>query len=378
MRLPPEFTLVAACCRWPPSPLRDAAVREAAVGVDWNRVAAVTRRHRVEGLVHDGLRRAGIPLPPDVAGPIASAAAAIARQNLGFASEAHRLNGLLESAGIRFLFLKGVTLNMLAYGTLALKKAADIDVVVEPDDYPEAIAAVREAGYRCIVPGEDADVAAIVAFSAHAKHSIWVRGGICLELHTSLVDSAAMLAGVTVASPRQEVAIAPQIALPTLAMDELFAYLVVHGATHAWSRLKWLADVAALLAGLGAESIEPVYRVSLALGAGRSGGQALLLCEQLLGLRLPTSLSRELNEDRAIRYLAGAARAAMLRGGDRELDEMMLGTASIHLSHLRLMKGLAFKLHELRRKLGAGDDDSIVAPLLAGPKWLLRRARRAG
>jgi hypothetical protein len=41
---------------------------------------------------------------------------------------------------------------------------------------------------------------------------------------------------------------------------------------------------------------------------------------------------------------------------------------------LRLKKGLAFKLHELRRKLGSGEGGS---PLLAAPKWLLRRARRA-
>src|SRR5206468_9642745 len=101
-----------------------------------------------------------------------------------------------------------------------------------------------------------------------------------LELHTSLVDSPAMLGGVSVASPLQQVAIAPGIVLPTLATDELFAYLVVHGATHAWSRIKWLADVAALLSGLPEKEIEPLYRRSLALGAGRSGGQALLLAHE--------------------------------------------------------------------------------------------------
>lgn len=374
LRLPPEFSLVAACCRWPPSPLREAAVREAGAGVDWLRVAAVTRRHRVEGLVHDGLRRAGVEVRGDVAGPLAAAAAAIARENLAFTAEAKRLNIALGAAGVRFLFLKGVTLNMLAYGTLALKKAADIDVAVDRADYPAAIAAVRDAGYRCHAPGPDAGTEEIVAWSARTKHSIWTRGAICLELHTSLVDSDRMLAGVGVSSPLQQVTIAPGIVLPTLAGEELFAYLVVHGATHAWSRLKWLADVAALLANLGPEAIEPLYRQSMALGAGRSGAQALLLAEQLLGVRLPPGLSRELNADGAVRYLAQVARNAMLRGGEKELDEMALGTAAIHFSHLRLKKGVAFKLHELRRKLGSGEGDS---PLLAAPKWLLRRARRA-
>ena len=377
MRLPPEFSLVAACCRWPPSPLREAAVRDAAAGVDWNRVAAVARRHRVEGLVHDGLRRAGVAPPGEIAAALAAAGAAIARENLAFAAEAHRLNGAFEAAGIRFLFLKGVTLNMLAYGTLALKKAADIDVVIEPADSEAAIASVQAAGYRCQAPGPDADTAEILAWSARAKHSIWTRGPICLELHTSLVDSERMLGGVGVSSPRQRVTIAPGIVLPTLATAELFAYLAVHGATHAWSRFKWLADVAALLTSLGPETIEPLYRRSIQLGAGRSGAQALLLAEQLLGLPLPPELSRELNGDRAVRYLARAACGAMLGGGEKELDEMVLGTAAIHLSHLRLKKGVAFKLHELRRKLGSGEGESLLSPLLAAPRWLLRRARRA-
>jgi hypothetical protein len=374
LRPPPEFSLAAACCRWPPSPSREAAIRAAASGIDWPRFAAVVARHRVEGLVHDGLRRAGIAPPPEIAARLAAAGTGIARENLLFAAEAHRLNGLLEAAGARFLFLKGVTLNMLAYGTLALKKAADIDVAVAPEDYPPAIGAVAAAGYRCVAPGPEPSLEEILAWSARTKHSIWTRGGICLELHTSLVDSGAMLGGVTVASPRQQVPIGPGIALPTLATAELFAYLAVHGATHAWSRLKWLADVAALLSQLGQDEIAPLYRRSLALGAGRSGAQALLLAEQLLGLRLPPALSEELRGDRGVRYLARAARAAMLRGGPKELDEMLLGTAAIHLSHLRLKKGLAFKLHELKRKLGSGEGGS---PLLAAPKWLLRRARRA-
>jgi hypothetical protein len=382
LRTPPEFSLVAACCRWPPSPRRDAAIREAeAAAPDWTRFAAMVARHRVEGLVHDGLRRAGVELPEAIAEHLAAAAAGIARENLHFAAEAHRLNGLLEAAGARFLFLKGVTLNMLAYGTLALKKAADIDVAVAPDDHRAAVAAVRAAGYRCLLPGPEANEDEILAWSERTKHSIWGRGTICLELHTSLVDSEAMLNGVGVSSPRQQVRIAPGIALPTLATPELFAYLAVHGATHAWSRLKWLADVAALLSHLDADEIEPLYRRSIALGAGRSGAQALLLSEQLLGLELPPALAKELRQDGGVRYLARAARAAMLRGGGKELDEMLLGTAAIHLSHLRLKKGLAFKLHELRRKLGSDgslEGGSPRSPLLAAPKWLLRRARRAG
>src|SRR6185503_8385880 len=107
-----------------------------------------------------------------------------------------------------------------------------------------------------------------------------------LELHTAFVDSARMLGAVDIHAARQPVALPGNIVLDTLARDELFAYLAVHGATHAWSRLKWLADIAAF-AAREPEAVETLYRRSVALGAGRSGGQALLLAHDLLALPVP-------------------------------------------------------------------------------------------
>ena len=43
--------------------------------------------------------------------------------------------------------------------------------------------------------------------------------------------------------------------MPTLADEPLYAYLCVHGASSAWFRLKWIADLNALLAGRTAEEI---------------------------------------------------------------------------------------------------------------------------
>lgn len=375
MPFPPEFDLVAACCRWPPSPARVGAARAAAAGaIDWPFLLRIASRHRVQGLVHDGLSRAGVAPPPEAAAQLASAAAAIARENLAFAAEAHRLRGLLDSAGIDFLFVKGVTLNMLAYGTLALKRAVDIDVVVSAEDERRAIAAVHDAGYECLEPGPAAGEDEILAWSDRHKHSAWRRGATLVELHASLVDSPNLLQGVSLASPRQEVPVTGGLSLPTLATDELFAYLCVHGATHAWSRLKWLADVNALIGHGPAGELGRLYGASVALGAGRASGQALLLCRDLFGLGLPETLERQLRRDGGTRHLVAAALDAMVRGGaDSELDDQLLGTAGIHLSHLRLRRGLRFKLSETARKLGSVGG----GPLLAVPRWLLRRARRS-
>jgi hypothetical protein len=380
-----EFALLLACCHWPPSAARDLKVADAAKRVgDWNGFRAMVARHRVEGLVHNALTAAKVEAPPALLAGLAASTGQTARETLVFAAESMRLAKLLGAAQIPFLFVKGVTLSVLAYRSLSVKRAIDIDLAVDPALYAEAAEQLRKSGLQCLAPGPSAGPAEWLAWTARNKHTVWVGRGVAVELHSALVDTPLLLGGVSVHSPQQAVAIGPGMTLPTLAAEELFAYLCVHGATHAWSRLKWLVDVAALLSHESPDSIERLYRRSLEFGAGRTGGQALLLCAQLLGLALPPALERELISDRAIAYLARVAIRSMLRGGGVvELDDMALGTAAIHLSHFRLMPGFRFKWSEARRKLAgpAGEEMTgparLLQPLLAGPRWLLRRARRS-
>lgn len=386
MPFPPEFRLVAACCRWPPSSARDGAVRAAAAEpIDWDLFPKVVARHRVEGLVHDALSAAAIRMPADAADGLAAAATGIARQNLAFAAAARKLAVALEARGLAFRLVKGVALNRLAYGTLAVKRASDVDFVLDPADYAEAVRMLVDEGAPCLSPGPDAGFDEVMAWTRRNKHSIWRRDGVVVELHSSLVDNPRMLPGVSARSPAQSVELAPGMAVPTLARDELFAYLCVHGATHAWSRLKWLADVAALVGREPPGEVERLYRRAAAFGAGRSAAAALLLAHELLGLPLAPPLEAELRASRAVRFLIAVARDAMVRGGaDSELDESVLGTVGVHLSHFRMAPGFGYKLSELRRKLasvGSGADEPAwlraTAPVRALPLWLRRRARRA-
>lgn len=344
---------------------------------DWAEVVAMARRHRVEGLVRDGLVRSGIDVPAEASGPLAAEAQRIARQNLRFAAESVRLAADLDGAGIRFAFVKGLTLNMLAYRTLAVKKSVDVDIFADPARYLQATALMAAADYHCTYPGPGASDAALLDWAVAKKHTVWVRDGITVELHAFLVDSPEMLQGVTIESPRQGVEIGSGMRLATLATEELFAYLCVHGATHGWSRLKWIADVAALLAGREPAEIVRLHRRAVELGAGRATAQALLLSSDLLGLPLPPALKRELRGDRAVRQLAAVALRAMARGGSREINETVFGTVAIHVVNLRLMKGWRFKAAEIRRKFAGPGETSLAGALLAGPRWLLRRARLA-
>ncbi len=380
-----EFCLIAAGCEWPASSARDQRLRElAALPLDWDLVLKLAHRHRIEGLLHRALTDAGVEAPEPVRLALARSAASIGTQSLLQSAESARLRRLLGERGIDCVFLKGVALAALAYGMLGVKQAWDIDLLVRPEEAGLAADMLGQAGYRRSIPGSEVSDAMFQQWMTISKESLWIheRSGMVVELHTALVDNPRLLRGVSALSEMQLVRIGPGIELPTLRTGELFAYLCVHGATHAWARLKWLADVAALLRKAGPEETERLYRRSVELGAGRSSAQALMLCARLLELPLPPKLETELKRDRAAGWLEALAVSAMSGRGATELDDTVFGTVVINLSHFLLGRGWRYRYSELARKTRNPEDQltmplppylHFIYPILAVPRWVLRR-----
>lgn len=386
MIVPADFRLVAACCIWPPSEKRIAAVRAAADGFsDWDGFLRSVTRHRVSALVRDGLERAGIAVPDAVRDELARNSAIIARLALGLAQEALTLQEAFERAGIPAAFLKGSALAILAYGNLGIKHAWDIDLLVQPEDLRRVNAMLAELGYQRYMPPASLPEERFYAWTEIARESMarHATRDIYLELHWRLCDNPAMLAHVTARSCTRQVEIAPGRSLRTLDDQDLFVYLCAHGAHHAWSRLKWLGDLAALIAPKSTVEVEALYRRAQGEGAGRCAAQALLLCEQLFALELAPCLSRELRSDRATRWLVSIALNEM--AGDaqsRQTDDRVLGNLRIELSHLLLASDVKAWFHELRSKSIGWTDFQTIAlprrlyflyPVLRVPSWLWRR-----
>jgi len=173
-----------------------------------------------------------------------------------------------------------------------------------------------------------------------------------VELHTRLADNRRLIPAIGIESPRRQVEIAAGIALPTLAPDELFAYLCVHGASSLWFRLKWISDLAGLIDGLSAAEIDQLYARSQELGAGRAAGQALLLADRLFDSLRHSRLRDRLMTDAAVRRLAEAAfRQVAGRAEPREPTARPFGTWRIHWTQLLLLPGASFTLGEAARQL---------------------------
>lgn len=345
-----ELRLLIACLRPLADPGRiDAIGAAAALPFNAERLLALAQGHRVNGFLEAGLAAAGHPLPPTQAALLAGRARTGRHQLLRNAGEEVRVGRALAAAGIDAVFVKGATLAMHAHGSLAFKTSWDIDLLVSRERMEEAGVVLGELGYRLKVLDGITDAAQIRRFLAVSKEAEWLNAarGTVVELHTELSDTRTAITGIGLKSPRQRVELMPGAAVATLAAGPLFAYLCFHGTAHLWARLKWLADIAALLRGA---DVAALHREAVTLGAGRTPGTAIVLAHELLGIAVPDELLAAIRRDRATRRLLRFSRAAIAAtrpDGAQSVGEMIAHTRA----QAWLVPGAAYRFEAIRSRL---------------------------
>lgn len=382
---PDEFALVAACCRWPQTAETAAGLdRVAEKAIMWDDVLRIAERHRVVGLVHHALHSTDVPCPEHVKSTLARRSTAIARQNLALAVETLRLQRHFDGLGIPFVSLKGASLAQRAYGTTAFKHGRDIDLLVPAAHAFAALRLLEADGYGLVDPASaltDAQRHAYIA-RGYQMELFDSRRGTRVELHWRLSENPHLLAGLDPFASGQSVPLAGG-ELRTLNDADLFAYLCVHGANHFWFRLKWLADLNALLGLIDDAGLAALYAHAQAHGAGLCAAQALLLCECVLGRSLPVDLRQSLVRDRGVRRLVALAlgnmlgtdpSAAPVRDASRQAKEMRW--------RFLLGRGRRFLLAQCAIAVTAPADVlrwplpaalRFVYPLVRLPSWMMRR-----
>jgi len=384
-----EFLLTAACCGWPPSDRRAAAIRDAANEVsEWDRFLCIVKRHRVAVQVRHALGEIVKELPPAISKQLDTIVERHVRRGLRLAAETVRLQNLLAAAAIPNLVLKGVALEQLAYGSIAAKQTRDIDLLVPPECAERALQLLERDGYTLSLPVTTLSTIQRRALIRYAREVELAepRTQIRVELQWRGADNPVLLFGIDAHSLAQTVALSEDASVRTLAPDDLFAYLCVHGARHSWSRLKWLADLNALVVSKNCV-IEQLYRHAQSVGAGLCAGQALLLCHQLFGLELPATIAQQLRTNKRCARLVGAAMAAMARSnGAAGQDSGMRGVLRELRYQFLLGRGFAFYAAQWRLACAGVADIArvplprplhFIYPLLRLPLWLWRRAKLA-
>lgn len=297
-----ELQLAIVCCRYPRVPATQEAIR-AALGrpINWPAFETIVQRHRIAGLAASALCADDLEIAIDVRRRLAEVARHFAKQDLIHAAETTKLQQVFDQAGIPCMFLKGVAVGVLAYGGLGVKQSWDIDLLTTEARMTQALRLLELSGYRLVNP-VGLPRRALPRF-VRFHHEVELRNdnGITVELHWRLFRRP-VLTGITATSETQIVRIGG-CEVRTLRQDLLIAYLIAHGQEHGWGRLKWIADLNALLAQGSASQLVALHARASELGLESKASAAQLLCARLFGLPLEKGFEAVLRQDRAAERL---------------------------------------------------------------------------
>jgi len=256
---------------------------------------------------------------------------------------------LLRDHGIDPVVLKGPTIALAAFGRYGVRYSMDIDLLVSKSEVASAELTIVAAGYVRHEPAADATAKAMRARMGRYKDIVFRNPatGIIVELHWRLFQNPWLMRGV---GHRAEHRSVQTIGAPitVLGPDVGLLYMCVHGGEHAWSRLKWLADLGALLAN-NEDRAEALYSQAREAGIARWVGPGMLLSAEIYGSRTPDQLSRDVEADRRMTWLVTTARDSLI--GDQlgtELEDIPGATTRKSLGHYLASSDIRYWAYEAR------------------------------
>ncbi|UQZ85684.1 hypothetical protein SK3146_04973 [Paenibacillus konkukensis] len=274
-----------------------------AAGIDWDLFLQLARHHRVYPSLYHKLQQAGISAIP---AHVMQALRADYQQNifrmLQLSGEMEQICRTLGEANIRTLVLKGPVLAADLYGDLSLRTCGDLDLLVPIDDLDRAEQLLGLLGYI-----KDEYIQTVLSDWKWRHHHITFfhrHMGIKIELHWRLGPGPGSEPGFYSLWQRKRLSAITRHPVYYLGREDLFLFLVSHGARHGWSRLRWLTDIHQLcrqpLDDNKLRGLLVKYRTS------HIAAQAWILTSQLLHTPLSESCRRWSKEQRARSLAQGA------------------------------------------------------------------------
>jgi hypothetical protein len=309
--IPPELWLVLAFAGGDVAKVQNILQQP----INWELFLQLVVHHRVYPLVYKIINQLNNPaVPPSVVSRLRQIYRENVVQAISLAGETVRISQCFESHGIRVLVLKGAPLALRLYGDIAGRPSRDIDILVDPGQIAEAQEVLKKQGY-CNALELTPRQLQILYRGDNLSHFVYEHSekDIILELHRELGFALAMLAERAI--QRLEVA---GSAVSVLSDEKWLLYLMLHGARHAWFRLRWLVDIARFIevGGLDWASLKRMMESS---GTQIAFHQGLILAERLLGAPIPPGIQTDLQHNPAAWRSACMAMKVCLATAESEI-----------------------------------------------------------
>jgi hypothetical protein len=289
-----EWAFLCACA----SPLANQErIRALLVGgLDWDVLLELADEHKMQGVLANRLAEADFRgVPANAREKLQSRIRAQHLFTLSMTAELFRMLQEFSKARIETILVKGPLVSLLAYGDLAVRSYVDLDVLLRHRD-------IQGATQRMLAMGFDAKVpeSAIRAGKIPGEY-LFKRPGTqrIIELHTErTLRYYPKPMRVEDLFARKRHLLLDGREVPALSLEDELVLDCIHGATHFWERLMWVADVAAVVARHPEMDWKKAGQAAADVGAERMLHVGILLGALLFGVALPAMIAEEIQQDR--------------------------------------------------------------------------------
>lgn len=330
---------------------------------DWDRFIELARHHRVFPSLNRRLQdMKSEDIPTFVTHMFHRDYYRNTLQMLGLSGEMEQLAKVFSEQGIRSLFLKGPVIAADLYGDVSLRTSCDLDLLIPIKKLALAEQLLRTLGYE-----KDDYIETVLndwKWRHHHTTFIHQHKGIKVELHWRLNPAPSKDPSFNELWSRKRKSSLISRPIYYLGREDLFMFLVSHGARHGWSRLRWLLDIKQLVN----QKIEWPKLVRL-LKKHKNlhiGGQALLLAARLLAVPLREEMKPLLSWRKA-HWLAEDAMFYVHRMVNLHTDPIPQEVGRFHKRYLFSLLTVQQKMIFIASFLYPYPEDAKVFPL---PKWL--------
>lgn len=262
-------------------------VEELFNGTDWNLFLELARHHRVYPYIFNQVKTMDSRVPSDVVQELRHDYQRNTFHMLRLSGEMEQFCQLLSDNKIKVLQLKGPALAADLYNDLSKRTCSDLDVLISMDDLDQTHELLTNGGYV-----RDEYFSTVLndwKWRHHHMTYFHTQKKIKLEIHWRLNPGPSFEPDFSKLWARKRLSTLTSSPVYMLGHEDLFMFLVSHGARHGWSRLRWLVDMDRILRihhGWGKLGfLLKKYQLK------HVGGQALLLSSELLGTPIPIELS---------------------------------------------------------------------------------------
>lgn len=239
MKITPELKLIIAILTQQPA-------LEINSNLNWEYFVKLVVRHRVIEQVYSRINLEK-SLPEPISAQLAQMCQRQRMNLLVLSAETIRLGRELTKAGIPYAVVKGVPVAVAAYGGATKRQCKDIDLWVDLADWERALVVMEACGYRQTRPDYPLN---------GFKRDYYINRNHDFEffnpekkIQVELMFRVSYLGVDFPNLARLPVSTINISNNPVMTLDDNYhlLLLIVHGAIHAWHRLRWLLDIYLLI-----------------------------------------------------------------------------------------------------------------------------------